>query len=104
MSFGDLTAQVHAQIQSTFGETIVYEPLSGGSFSIEGVFNDRYTGVDPATEQLVTSVQPTLGVKLSDLAAPPAKGDFVTIRNVKYRIREIQEDGEGWINLFLFKK
>lgn len=99
--FDKLTAGIQDNIKGAFGEDAEYEPKKGGSISIVGVFNDKFLFVDPQTQQVVSSQQPTFGVKLSDLGAPPAKGDGVTIRGKKYLVHDSQEDGEGWLNLFL---
>lgn len=101
--FSDLESIVHDTIKDTFGEAVVYEPLSGGSYSLTGVFNDKHIAIDPNTEQTVSSNINSLGVKLADMQDPPKKGDFVTIRDVKYKVRDTQEDGEGWVNLFLYE-
>lgn len=99
--FDKLTAGAQEHFKSTFGETVEYEPRLGGSLSVVGVFNDKALFVDPQTEQVVSSQQPTLGVKRSDLDAAPIKGDRVTIRGKKYLVHDSQEDGEGWLHLFL---
>lgn len=103
MAFEDLTSAMHDVIKDTFKEKIpvVYEPLSGGSFPIDGIFNLRHVAVDPDTEQTVSSNQPTLGVKRADMPDVPKNGDKVLIREVFYRIVDSQEDGEGWLHLFL---
>jgi hypothetical protein len=94
---------MHEAFKKTFGEVCEYEPLSGGSFSISGIFNDRHVFVDPNTEQVVSTIQPTLGVKLADMPAAPVKGDKVTLRNVQYVVRDSREDGEGWLHLFMYE-
>jgi len=101
--FDKLTSVVHNTIKRTMGEDADYEPLSGGSFSIVGVFNDRHVFVDPQTEQVVSSNQPTLGVKRADMPADPVKGDKITFREKRYTVSDSQEDGEGWIHLFLYE-
>lgn len=101
--FSDLESIVHETIKDTFGETVIYEPSTGGGYDLQGVFNNRHIAIDPDTEQTVSSNINTLGVKLADMQNPPKKGDFVTIRDVKYKVRDTQEDGEGWVNLFLYE-
>lgn len=103
MGFKDLTAGIHENVKSVFGEEIEYEPPSGGSLTITGIFNEKYFFVDPDTEQGISTNQPNVGIKLSDLDSPPVKGAFVTVRGVKYRVHDSREDGEGWTVLFLYK-
>lgn len=94
---------MHDIIKDTFNEKldVVFEPLAGGSNTIQGVFNTRHVAVDPNTEQVVSSNQPTLGIKLSDLNAVPRKRDRVKVRGKTYLVADCQEDGEGWAVLFL---
>lgn len=71
----------------------IYQPKSGGQFSIRGVFDDRAEQVDPDTERVISSNVFTFGVKLDDLPRAPEKGDKVIIKNVKYRVINSLEDG-----------
>lgn len=103
MGFDPLAGAIHSAVKDVFGEMVTYEPLSGGSFPIRGIFNARYTGVDPDTERLVSTNQPNLGIRAGDLASAPVKGDRVIVRGVWYRVNDAQEDGEGWIKLFLYE-
>lgn len=105
LGFDEITSDMHECIKDTFGETetVTYKPTTGPEKVIVGVFNTRHTVVDPDTEQVLSSNQPTLGVKLSDLDAAPVKGDLVNIRSQDYRVHDSQEDGEGWSELFLYE-
>lgn len=99
--FDKLTAGIQEHFKNTFGESVEYEPRLGGSTTLVGVFNDKALFVDPQTQQVVSSQQPTLGVKRSDMDAAPVKGDRVIVRGKKYLVHDSQEDGEGWLHLFL---
>lgn len=104
MVFRDLTSAMHDVIKNTFSEAddVIYEPLSGGSFSFKGIFNDKYSFVDPQTQQVFSSNQPTVGVKAADMLSLPVKNDKLYVRNTRYRVKDSQEDGEGWLHLFLY--
>lgn len=101
--FGSLSKIIHENDLFVFGEDVVYEPKSGGSFSIIGIYNDIYEAVDPDTERVLSSNDPTLGIRLSDLSNPPEKGDIVrlTSRGLVFRVAESREDGEGMSELQL---
>lgn len=99
--FDKLTAGIHSAIQGAFGEDAEYFPRGGGSISLTGVYNDQFVSVDPNTTQNITTQQPTLGIKRSELGRDPVKGDRVQLRDKSYLIHDAQEDGEGWIVLFL---
>lgn len=80
-----------------FGESITYCPISGGRIEISAVYDDQFEQVDAETEQLISSNQPTLGIKLADLGnIEPTKGDKVFRKNgEKFRVIESKEDGHG---------
>ena len=107
LGFDELADGAQEAIKCTFGETqtVEYRPITGAPYDIVAVYNDRHQQIDPDTERLVSSNQPTLGVKLSDLTAVPVKGDkvFITKRAKEYIVHDSQEDGEGWSELFLYE-
>lgn len=103
LGFGDLTDALHEQDKFAFGEDIVYEPKSGGTFNIVGIFNQIHDQIDVDTQRVVASNDPTMGIKLSDLPLAPVKGDIVRIpsRSLVFRVADSQEDGEGMSELKL---
>lgn len=103
LGFGGLTDSLHEQEKFAFGEDIVYEPISGGSFSIIGIFNQIHDEIDVDTQRVVASNDPTMGIKLSDLSKAPEKGDIVRIpsRQLVFRVADSREDGEGMTELKL---
>lgn len=106
LGFDKLAESVHDCIKDTFGETqtVTYTPKSTGvAETIIGVFNTRHQVVDPDTEQVVDSNVPTLGIKRADISVDPVKGDLVVVRSLEYRVHSSQEDGEGWIELYLYE-
>ena len=86
-----------------FGETVTYCPISGGRIEISAVYDDQFEQVDAETEQLISSNQPTLGIKLADLGnIEPSKGDRVIRTNgEKFRVVESKEDGHGGAMLLM---
>ena len=86
-----------------FGECIQYYPKTGGTYSIQGIFNNEHEAIDPETEQLVSSQQPVLGVNLNDLDFEMKVSDQVKIRNLMFRVIEVREDGQGGAQLLLHK-
>lgn len=85
------------------GEDILYRHASGGSVSIKALWNNQYELIDPDTEALVSSNQPHVGVILKDLLEPPKQDDTLEFLEKVYKIVDIQEDGQGAAQLFLFK-
>lgn len=103
IGFDELTDCIADAATCTFGESITYRPQSGGSVDLTGIFNQIHETVDPDTERVVATNQPTLGLRVSDLTFTPEKYDIVIVRNKEYRVVDSQEDGEAMINLFLHK-
>jgi hypothetical protein len=101
MNFSVMTASVLDRANGTFGSDVTYTPKTGSAYPIRGVFANAeieiHTGDGPAISRLA----PTLGVKLSDLAAKPTSGDQVTIAAVVYDIIDSQPDGFGGSRLIL---
>lgn len=101
--FSNLAAQTQNAAKVTFGEDVIYTPTEGDAVNVIGVFSKVYEIVDPDTENLVSSDQPTLGIKNSDFPKVVEKGELFTIRENTYRVKDSQADGEGWTQLFLYE-
>lgn len=97
MSFKDLTGHLQGVCGDVFGESVTYRPVTGSPYEVTGIFNEKSVLLDSATGA-IRSEGPTLGVRLSDLTAPPlagVSGDKVTIRSGLYQIVDRIDDGEG---------
>ncbi len=80
----------------------MYRPKTGGSFPLQGVFDDRAQEVDPDTEQPIDSNIFTFGVKLDDITSGlPDKGDRIIIKNVLYKVIRALEDGVPGVSTVL---
>ncbi len=86
---------------NVFGVPVEYG--RGSAFiQIKGIFDANYVEVDPDTGAYVMSAGPMLCVRASDLPEEKAlKGDFVTVKDVLYRVLEPKPDSEGGIRLIL---
>lgn len=69
----------------------------------QAVFDTAHVGVDPDTGAPVSSVNPVLGVRLSDLPNNPTSRDRVRARGVTYRIHDVQPDGVAGVTIILKK-
>jgi hypothetical protein len=70
----------------------------GSSWSVGGVYQDSYVGLDPETGVQVRSSQPVLLINREDLAVDPRQGDQVEVRTGLFRVRDAQPDGHtGWL-------
>lgn len=69
----------------------------------QAVFDTAHVAVDPETGAPVSSVNPFLGVRLSDLPNNPTSRDRVRARGVTYRIHDVQPDGVAGVTIILKK-
>lgn len=106
MSFRDLTDKLLDHCLSVFEEKekVKYRPLSGGTFTIRGIFDETWKEVDPETEVILSSTQPNLGIKLNELGSiKPVTNDIVFVRDEEFRVTDVYEDGQGGATLFLHR-
>lgn len=103
MSFLAKAARLLNRAKQSLGEDMVYRYKDGGSVSIKAIFNNQFEIVDPNTETMVTSNDPHIGVVLSDLSKKPREGDEVDFLDVVYQVVDVQEDGQGAAQIFLYK-
>lgn len=72
--------------------------------SLAGVFDKNNQEVNPETGVPVNDFQPTLGIRLADLPAPPAAGDTVTVSSVVYEVLQVEEDSQAGARLVLGRR
>lgn len=98
-------AVVIGPLVGVFGEPVTYNPVSGGSISITGVFDDAYLKevmFEDATTG-VTEVKAVLGVQLSQFPTPPTQNGRLTVprTGASYVVREVRLDSHGGAKLML---
>jgi hypothetical protein len=103
MSWETLTDAALTLSIGTFGKAVTYTPSVGSPRTIKGVFSRQSVEVTRGEYAGVSSFQPTLGIRLADLATAPTSLDRVTVSGTEYRIVECQEDGQGGALLILKK-
>lgn len=101
--FRERVDRVLKHCTKTFGESVQYYPQSGGSHKLQAIFDNEFESVDPETEQVISSNQPVLGVNLNDVNFELRTNDSVKVRNLRFKIIEVREDGQGGAQLFLHK-
>ncbi|MBC3492714.1 head-tail joining protein [Pseudomonas taiwanensis] len=69
----------------------------------QAVFDTAHVAVDPETGAPISSINPVLGVRLSDLPNQPTGRDRVRARGVLYRINDVQPDGVAGVTIILKK-
>ncbi len=97
------TAGILDAAKGTFGVAVTYTPGVGAPVQIKGIFGNAQVEVDLGGESKSVVQQPSLGIKLADLAALPTKQDRVTVNAITYKVVDSQEDGEGGTLLLLHR-
>jgi hypothetical protein len=100
MAWHDMANRMLGVAVRTFSErntdneiTVRYSPANGSPYDLVAVFDSASVSVDPNTGAQVSSVNPIIGVRLSDMSSLPAKGDRVTVRGIAYIVQPPQFDG-----------
>lgn len=64
---------------------------------LNAVYDDNFKFVDPDTEQLVSSNEPMVGIRMIDTPKPVCSGDLVYIfsERLRYKVIDVMEDGQG---------
>ena len=105
----DWNQHVLQPVNNVFGEPGTYSAAEGGSFAINGVFDQAYTEVIITDDSApINSVMPVFGVCLADFpawCATPKKNDKLYVNSVKltYIVRDVRPDGHGHAKLMLGK-
>lgn len=86
---------------ATFGEECKFFPKEGGVFLLSGIFDNTYEAIDAETEHVISGNQPALGINLNDVKFKLKQGCEVELRNLRFKISDVQEDGQGGATLRL---
>jgi len=90
---------------AVFGEAVTYMPAAGGSYAINGVFDDAYLKevMFEDASQGVTEVSAVLGVQLSQFTTAPVQNDQLSVASVNstYVVRDVRRDSHGGAKLML---
>lgn len=100
-SFKDLVGCALDVIIPCTGEEVCYRPRAGGAFDIPAVFDENFQIVDPDTEEVVSSQQPGIGVKLANIPFVPTQDDRVSIGRRTFKVTDVQEDGQGGASILM---
>ena len=100
--------QINIAVNDAFGEDLLYQCVAGGPAKlVQGIFTDAYKMSFQKNDGSVgwTTTAPSVGVRLADLPALPAKDDHVTRAKTgaRYLVFDQQSNGIGWIHLILKK-
>lgn len=85
-----LTGALNAQVLDTFGRVVTLHSQAGGTVDIRAIFQPAREAEDSAP-----GVYAVIFVRLGDLPAPPARGDAVEIREVRYKVFDVEADTSG---------
>lgn len=103
MSFLAKASRMLDVTKRSLGEKVTYRHKDGASVEIFGVWSNQFELLDADTQTMVVSSQTNIGVKLADLADQPKQDDEIDFQGVAYRVVDVQEDGQGAAQIFLYK-
>lgn len=98
MGWGGMAERMLGVVVKTFSEpagSVVWLPggQEPGVTLPHAVFDAAHTEVDPDTGGRISTDQPLLGVRISDLPAPPTTDDRVRVGEQLYEIVDVHPDG-----------
>lgn len=103
MSFKDAMDRLNKKSLSTFGEEAVYSGTGMSDTTLQVIFDNNFTAIDPQTGMEVMTTQPMIGIKLDDLPREPFRGDTISLNGISYKITEYHPDSEGMAKLLLHR-
>lgn len=101
-----VTDKMNGVVMKTFGEPVrvMYMPASGATpYEVDGVFDEAFLDLSIVDGAQVATVQPRLGVQLSQFTPAPVQDDQLQIIRTGsvYVVREARLDGWGGGGLML---
>lgn len=101
-----VTDRMNGVVMETFGETerVLYMPATGETpYEVDGVFDEAFLDLSIVDGAQVATVQPRLGIQLSQFTHAPAQDDQLQIirTGLVYVVREPRLDGWGGGGLML---
>lgn len=101
MSWRDLTQLALGISTRTFSSArVVFRP-DRQALEITAVYDAPHVSIDPDTGGKVSSTSTTLGVRLSDFDEPPIAGHMFDVDGVRFRVHDVEPDGQGGASLIL---
>ena len=96
-----MTRAVLGASMSTFGELVTLRPAREYQQDVQGIFRAQHSEISLG-DGAISSAMPELDLRAADVVGPPMKqGEEVLVRDVRYRVDDVQPDGEGGVKLKL---
>jgi hypothetical protein len=101
-----VTDRMNGVVMQTFGEVerVLFMPANGDTpYEVDGVFDEAFLDLSIVDGAQVATVQPRLGIQLSQFTTVPAQDDQLQIvrTGLVYVVREARLDGWGGGGLML---
>lgn len=84
-----------------FGDSATWETQEGETVTLGGIFEATREVVLPGDSIGVSAVMPVLTVAEDQIPATGSQGDDLEVRDVNYRVSDIQPDGSGLARVIL---
>lgn len=105
MSFQSMMDSAMGVVIGSLGEDepVTYQRGAGTTYSIGGVFQEMHEELDPEVGGIISSDQPELLIRNSDLPLAPQRGDRVEVRGRWFTVADAQPDGNAGTLLLLHR-
>lgn len=100
----DWDSLVIAPLMAAFGQPVLYQPVGGTAFTINGVYDEAYRDVQAISDSAeISTTMPVVGVRVADFPSPPKRGDKLVIvaTSDQFIVKDVRPDGHGEAKLML---
>jgi hypothetical protein len=106
VAWADRVARINRSAVRNFAQPATYYDATDEPTQVQGVFSRTWIRIDPGTGAEISSEQPNLAVRLSDLPEEPAEDRLVEVEGqpLPFTISEVQRDGQGMAVLLLYEE
>lgn len=80
---------------TVFGRPVMVRPARGLDYTARGVFDNKHVEVFADDGTVHYTTRPQLGIRLSEWAQLPGKGDEIFLDQDRYGFTGIEPDGQG---------
>ncbi len=88
---------------ATFGEPVTLFQEGQAPLALTGIFKAEHEAVNVQTRVPVSSVQPMVELRESEMPDGVEEGDSLLIRGKRYFVVDVRPDGYGTFKVFLHK-
>jgi hypothetical protein len=98
--------RLNRSVRREYAQPATYYDAANQPTEVRGIFSRTFVSIDPGTGATISSEQPNLAVRLSDLPEAPAEGRLIEVEGepLPFTISEVRRDGQGMAVLVLYEE